>query len=157
MATGGASPNWVVLFGWPSTANLDRMKAGGHHFQWNSELGARIYLIPRRGTDTTKIKSFVWPVNSMSEYEAVGSITAGFTDAIAGAHVGAVFERNGKVFVTAVLMGQSLKLKIYGTATLIQLTPGIQGEHLLYRHGSRQFLTCRSQRREGIATRGRSH
>ncbi|CVL08710.1 uncharacterized protein FPRO_13704 [Fusarium proliferatum ET1] len=40
--------NWIVLILWPFEADVDRMKAGGHHFAYNYDLPASFIVIPRR-------------------------------------------------------------------------------------------------------------
>lgn len=42
--------NWLILMLWPFEANLERLKAGKHHWAWNYSLPATFIVVPRRKT-----------------------------------------------------------------------------------------------------------
>jgi len=49
----------------PQTCDLERMKAGGEHWQWNSEIPLYIGVLPRRNAKGSDVK--VW-IQLSSEY-----------------------------------------------------------------------------------------
>ncbi|KAL4723470.1 transcriptional regulatory protein rco1 [Fusarium chlamydosporum] len=42
------TPNWIILVLWPFEANVERMKAGKHHWAWDYDLPASFIVVPRR-------------------------------------------------------------------------------------------------------------
>lgn len=40
--------NWIILILWPFESNLERMKAGGHHYAYNYDQDVAFIVIPRR-------------------------------------------------------------------------------------------------------------
>ncbi|KAL1859355.1 transcriptional regulatory protein rco1 [Paecilomyces lecythidis] len=44
------TPNWIILVLWPFEADIDRMKAGKHHWAWSYDRPATFVVVPRRKT-----------------------------------------------------------------------------------------------------------
>ncbi|KAG8622801.1 hypothetical protein KVT40_009312 [Elsinoe batatas] len=42
------TPNFIVLFLWPFSADIERMKRGGHHWAWDYNLPCTFLVVPRR-------------------------------------------------------------------------------------------------------------
>lgn len=47
--------NFVVLFLWPFEADIARMKAGKHHWQWDYDLPVTFIVVPRRQDSGSKV------------------------------------------------------------------------------------------------------
>ncbi|GLA51273.1 hypothetical protein AnigIFM63604_007625 [Aspergillus niger] len=72
--------DFAVLFPLiPHTCDLERMKAGGEHWQWTPDIPLYIGVLPRRGAQSSDIKWFRAP------------------NAFPG-HTSNAFEKNGKIF-----------------------------------------------------------
>lgn len=59
------TPNWLILFIWPFESNIERMKAGGHHWAWDYSRGITFILIPR---DAANPKSPGWKPHEYRSY-----------------------------------------------------------------------------------------
>ncbi|TVY50639.1 Lignostilbene-alpha,beta-dioxygenase isozyme I [Lachnellula cervina] len=53
--------NWVIFPIIPQTCELERMKAGGEHWQWDPELPFYLGVLPRRGAKGSDVKWFTAP------------------------------------------------------------------------------------------------
>ncbi|TKX21367.1 putative retinal pigment epithelial membrane protein 2 [Elsinoe australis] len=42
------TPNFIILFLWPFSADIERMKRGGHHWAWDYALPCTFIVVPRR-------------------------------------------------------------------------------------------------------------
>ncbi|RDH18984.1 lignostilbene dioxygenase, partial [Aspergillus niger ATCC 13496] len=72
--------DFAVLFPLiPHTCDLERMKAGGEHWQWTPDIPLYIGVLPRRGAQSSDIKWFRAPNASPG-------------------HTSNAFEKNGKIF-----------------------------------------------------------
>ncbi|KXJ88074.1 carotenoid oxygenase [Microdochium bolleyi] len=47
--------NWIVLVLWPFEADVDRMKAGKHHWAWSYDRPATFVVVPRRPASTPPV------------------------------------------------------------------------------------------------------
>ncbi|KAF8852896.1 carotenoid oxygenase [Acephala macrosclerotiorum] len=66
--------NWVLFPLIPQTCDLERMKAGGEHWQWNPDIPFYIGVLPRRGATGSDVKWFrapnSFPGHTSNAYEA---------------------------------------------------------------------------------------
>ncbi|KAJ4286518.1 hypothetical protein N0V90_013218 [Kalmusia sp. IMI 367209] len=71
--------NWVLFPIIPQTCDLERMKEGGEHWQWNSDIPFYIGVLPRRGASGSDVKWFrapnAFPGHTVNAFEdAAGNI-----------------------------------------------------------------------------------
>ncbi|KIW36010.1 uncharacterized protein PV06_11685 [Exophiala oligosperma] len=70
--------NWVIFPLIPQTCDLDRMKSGGEHWQWNPDIPFYIGVLPRRGAKGSDVKWFrapnAFPGHICNAYEQDGKI-----------------------------------------------------------------------------------
>ncbi|OJI96472.1 hypothetical protein ASPVEDRAFT_120230 [Aspergillus versicolor CBS 583.65] len=70
--------NWVVFPLIPLTCELERMKAGGEHWQWNPEMPVYFGVLPRRGAQGSDVRWFrspnAFPGHVYNAYEEDGEI-----------------------------------------------------------------------------------
>lgn len=52
----GVTENWVVFAVIPLTVDVERMKAGGEHFQWDADVPFYLGVLPRRGAKGEDVK-----------------------------------------------------------------------------------------------------
>ncbi|THV45118.1 hypothetical protein BGAL_0528g00060 [Botrytis galanthina] len=57
----GITENYVIFPMIPHICDLDRLKAGGEHWQWDSEVPMYIGVLPRRGANGSDVKWFRAP------------------------------------------------------------------------------------------------
>ncbi|CAN9230154.1 unnamed protein product [Alternaria alternata] len=65
--------NWVLFPIIPQTCDLERMKQGGEHWQWNPDIPFYLGVLPRRGASGTNVKWFrapnAFPGHTVNAYE----------------------------------------------------------------------------------------
>ncbi|KAF2219597.1 carotenoid oxygenase [Elsinoe ampelina] len=65
--------NWIIFPCIPQTCDLERMKAGGEHWQWNPDVPFYIGVLPRRGAKGEDVKWFrapnCFPGHTANAYE----------------------------------------------------------------------------------------
>ncbi|GAM40135.1 hypothetical protein TCE0_034f12246 [Talaromyces pinophilus] len=65
--------NWILFPMIPQTCDIDRMKAGGEHWQWNPDIPFYIGVIPRHGAKSSDVKWFrapnAFPGHTANAYE----------------------------------------------------------------------------------------
>lgn len=68
--------NWVLFPIIPQTADLERMKKGGEHWQWNADIPFYIGVLPRRNAKGSDVKWFrapnAFPGHTVNAYEIAG-------------------------------------------------------------------------------------
>ncbi|SPO26287.1 related to lignostilbene alpha,beta-dioxygenase I [Ustilago trichophora] len=65
------TPNYLVLMLWPFEANLERMKAGGHHWAYDYDKPITWITIPRGAKSKDEVKYWHWK-NGMPIHTAAG-------------------------------------------------------------------------------------
>ncbi|KAL2831857.1 carotenoid oxygenase [Aspergillus pseudoustus] len=70
--------NWVVFPMIPQTCDIERMKQGGEHWQWDPNLSVYVGVLPRRGAKGSDVKWFrspnAFPGHVYNAYEEDGKI-----------------------------------------------------------------------------------
>ncbi|KAF7524058.1 hypothetical protein PCG10_005962 [Penicillium crustosum] len=72
----GVSEDYVALMLVPMRVDIEKMKKGGLHYYYDHDLDLHWGLVPRRGSDATKVRWFTWknsfPTHTANAYQEVG-------------------------------------------------------------------------------------